>query len=480
MLIELAPLWLLLIAAALAVVAAYYSPTYKKWLYRGIFSTGELERMLQGGDPNSKMLDNREIMSIWAYMQRSARLNELLTGRILKPTVFEGMCMLRPASIICPGGNTYDNMQWATGCAAGVTLSAVLPCSKCSFTWPAGNSTSLLRSCLSHPPAAPSVATTIISDKAFMPGGSGFYRAVDRAFDLAAALNGTNLALQTMDGLRTTAVKESNAKDCEALREVWTTLYPRGDEPPPLVTPDKPDPLRGHEGQEGWAELGFQRKCSPSTDFRDMGALALRQFAHFCEVRRDQALKVVSQTSLPYKGVPLALVSIAMTRWVRDLAQDRKLLVFFAPAGRMWRSPSDGSRAKAAAEGAKKLALIAADLVHAALMSAFLDDWFAAPPANVLAFEARFKQWKGPIEAQLMSSPAGTPAMLQDAASSLQRSVQEVAHDVMGQLGKMDEARARGEGPSEVPDGHPAVSGGSCPFSSGGVPAPTTSACPFG
>ena len=313
-----------------------------------------------------------------------------------------------------------------------------------------------------------------------MPGGSGFYRAVDRAFDLAAALNGTNLALQTMDGLRTTAVKESNAKDCEALREVWTTLYPRGDEPPPLVTPDKPDPLRAQEGKEGWAELGFQRKCSPSTDFRDMGALALRQFAHFCEVRRDQALKVVSQTSLPYKGVPLALVSIAMTRWVRDLAQDRKLLVFFAPAGRMWRSPSEGSRAKAAAEGAKKLALVAADLVHAALMSAFLDDWFAAPPANVLAFEARFKQWKGPIEAQLMSSPGGTPAMLQDAANSLQRSVQDVAHDVMGQLGKMDEARARGEGPSEVPEGHPAVSGGSCPFSSGGVPAPTTSVCPFG
>ena len=152
MLIELAPLWLLLIAAVIAVIAAYYSPTYKKWLYRGIFSTGELERMLQGGDSSSKMLDNREIMSIWAYMQRSSRLTELLSGRILKPTVFEGTCMQQPASIICFGDNACDNLQWATGSAAGGALSALLPCSKCSSHWLASNRTSLRCPYLPHPP----------------------------------------------------------------------------------------------------------------------------------------------------------------------------------------------------------------------------------------------------------------------------------------------------------------------------------------
>lgn len=73
-----------------------------------------------------------------------------------------------------------------------------------------------------------------------------------------------------------------------------------------------------------WTDLGFQG-TDPASDFRGMGLLGLYQLLHLARWHADHVREVVAKTDLPFKGYPLALLSITMTQWALEEARGAAL-----------------------------------------------------------------------------------------------------------------------------------------------------------
>eukprot|EP01138_Halocafeteria_seosinensis_P006363 gb/GECG01006505.1/.p1 GENE.gb/GECG01006505.1/~~gb/GECG01006505.1/.p1 ORF type:complete len:425 (+),score=44.60 gb/GECG01006505.1/:1-1275(+) len=71
-----------------------------------------------------------------------------------------------------------------------------------------------------------------------------------------------------------------------------------------------------------WSILGFQRSSGPESDLRSVGILGLLQFWAFVRSNPETTKTVVEKTDLPFRGYPLALVSLHVTHWLLDKSQE--------------------------------------------------------------------------------------------------------------------------------------------------------------
>lgn len=88
------------------------------------------------------------------------------------------------------------------------------------------------------------------------------------------------------------------------------------------------DPF-GPEGQVDWSDVGFQQSTDPSTDFRGMGILGLKQLVYFSQNMRESAVNILSHSCHPIKGYPFAITGINMSHLTLTLMIEGNLKSHF-------------------------------------------------------------------------------------------------------------------------------------------------------
>jgi hypothetical protein len=73
-----------------------------------------------------------------------------------------------------------------------------------------------------------------------------------------------------------------------------------------------------------WSDLGFQG-IDPSTDFRAMGVLGLRQLVYFSNARPRQSKRILLESNHPRRFFPFAATGINITYFVLTLLRERRL-----------------------------------------------------------------------------------------------------------------------------------------------------------
>ncbi|VDP13692.1 unnamed protein product [Soboliphyme baturini] len=82
------------------------------------------------------------------------------------------------------------------------------------------------------------------------------------------------------------------------------------------------------EKEFDWKLVGFQSD-DPSTDFRGMGLLGLKQLIYFCEKETCTARHMILKAYSFHNGYPFAIVGINITAMIRDMLSDGRLKFYF-------------------------------------------------------------------------------------------------------------------------------------------------------
>lgn len=108
-------------------------------------------------------------------------------------------------------------------------------------------------------------------------------------------------------------VDARDAAHLALLKQLWAAFYP-----------SSPFSVRSEE----WMRLGFQGS-DPTTDFRGMGCLALREIVHFSEVFREEALALAAgwaiEDNLESGALPFAITAINASSWLWGLFMEGRL-----------------------------------------------------------------------------------------------------------------------------------------------------------
>lgn len=172
-------------------------------------------------------------------------------------------------------------------------------------------------------------------------------------------------------------------------------------------------------------EIGFQG-TNPLTDFRT-GVPALLQLHAYVSEHGEAARDLVARTELPMRGLPLPLVSMAVTVWLHTLLRERSLSAWaFTPVGLLWEVTVTGAKSGAGAPPAPKgalcgpdapahgvpctageeLAVVTLNALHAAVLNAFVAHWWAAAPPDMTAFERLWGSWRASTGKALVAATA--------------------------------------------------------------------------
>ena len=121
-----------------------------------------------------------------------------------------------------------------------------------------------------------------------------------------AASGSYNELLDSLRGFRSTPVDAGNREHAALLDQLWTLLMPG--------VPAK-----------DWTKLGFQN-ADPSTDFRAMGLLALKNLVSFAATHQAEAALIASAAqSNPGAHYPLAITAINVTGWIFSMMENHTL-----------------------------------------------------------------------------------------------------------------------------------------------------------
>eukprot|EP01036_Dinobryon_divergens_P035610 gene35610-46184_t len=132
------------------------------------------------------------------------------------------------------------------------------------------------------------------------------------------AIRLVNLVATKFETMRKDTFDKSNKNHISLLNKLWFALKPECTRisefefgPSPLISAD-------------WGEIGFQGK-DPSTDFRGMGLLGLRQLTYFCEKNPDTARSILLISNHPQKYYPFAITGINITAFLLELLNETRL-----------------------------------------------------------------------------------------------------------------------------------------------------------
>lgn len=132
------------------------------------------------------------------------------------------------------------------------------------------------------------------------------------------AIRLVNLVAFKFETMRKDTFDKSNKNHLSMLNKLWFALKPECTRisefesgPTPLISAD-------------WGEIGFQGK-DPSTDFRGMGLLGLRQLIYFCEKNPDIARNILLISNHPQKYYPFAITGINITAFLLELLNETRL-----------------------------------------------------------------------------------------------------------------------------------------------------------
>ena len=304
----------------------------------------------------------------------------------------------------------------------------------------------------------PRVAAEIVTRKVWEPALPGFQRALSRLNNILYALNGMSIASMVVRTLKSRKVDTSQPAVRAALTDIWQAAAAHAGAVPPL----EHEPGTAEE-RDAWMVLGFQGQ-RPQQDFRT-GQLALLQLHALSESDAGWCADLVKRTEVPYKGLPLVLVSMSVTEWLATLLHEQVLSPWpFTAVGLLWEVglaakparpppptstkrvtgpyelpktsyPPDALLAEAAPKAARAvaaasqgapaeieappaasqlfptnpgegLALATLNAVHGTVMRSFAREWFADPPPDLMHFDMRWKQWRSHKGLQVANAAA--------------------------------------------------------------------------
>ena len=292
--------------------------------------------------------------------------------------------------------------------------------------------------------------------KLWAPQLAGFQLALGRLNAVLYALNGAAVGRMVLRALSGIKVGPTHPAHVERLREIWSTLKPGM--PCPVLKTDKhgvhkttlqlEDSTPAGDAQL-WLDIGFQGP-DPWSDFRT-GAFALQQLHAYATSHAAEAQDLVSRTSVPTVGLPLVLLSMAVSQWLQQLVEDARLSPWlFTPVGLLWEmsmqplkdsssilgrrvgggntlkrsaypphalayAPEKGDEASLRKHNAgdteakatralveagvpctqgEELFLVTMNAVHADVMREFVAHWWQQAPENVMAFERVWGSWR--------------------------------------------------------------------------------------
>jgi len=127
--------------------------------------------------------------------------------------------------------------------------------------------------------------------------------------------------ISTLNELQAEAYDSTKLAHEDLLLELWNALCP--------------DTKLTSRVSNQWQQIGFQGS-DPSTDFRSMGILALRNLVYFATRHSVHAARVLEDTNRPgnrFKWFSFAVAGINITAELSRLVKDRKLNDFFYRKG---------------------------------------------------------------------------------------------------------------------------------------------------
>ncbi len=305
------------------------------------------------------------------------------------------------------------------------------------------------------------VAAGIVGHKLWAPQLKGFQLALGRLNAVLYALNGAAIGRMTLRAMEAVSVGPAHPPHVQRLQEIWAALKP--DVPCPALqsTPagTTAAPLQLQDGSNSapssdpklWLDIGFQGP-DPWKDFRT-GAFALQQLHSYVKTHTAEAQDLVQRTNVPSVGLPLVLLSMAVSQWLQQLVNDARVTPWvFTPVGLLWemtmqplknsgsvlgRRVGGGNTLKrcayppqallykpdveesghvasspAKAENAEaqrvaelvqagvpctqgeELFLVTMNAVHADVMREFVSHWWQVAPPNMMAFERVWGSWR--------------------------------------------------------------------------------------
>jgi hypothetical protein len=191
---------------------------------------------------------------------------------------------------------------------------------------------------------------------------------------------------QAANYLRRTAFDQENHSHCCVLVAMGHLLLPHR----AVDSAHSPD----------WPEAGFQ-SSRPGTDFRATGLLGLLQLRRFAMEHTATARQILAKTCLPYRGYPLALVSIHMTAFVCDLLAQRLLDEVLADLRQCSSIDMPGSERVDLEQDTADATCRPVHWIHSVLMLSWDVAWWENPPADLMGFPAQFKRFSNAVTAQL-------------------------------------------------------------------------------
>lgn len=122
--------------------------------------------------------------------------------------------------------------------------------------------------------------------------------------------------VDALHGLRKTTVDPNISEHALLLEQLWTLLMPGH---PGVPGKD------GTRSAEDWTKLGFQ-SANPSSDFRAMGLLALKNLVSFASTHNEEAALIVSAAqSDPEAHYPFAITAINVTGWLYSMMENHSI-----------------------------------------------------------------------------------------------------------------------------------------------------------
>jgi len=306
------------------------------------------------------------------------------------------------------------------------------------------------------------VAAGVVGHKLWAPQIAGFQLALGRLNAVLYALNGAAVARMTLRAMGGVVVGPAHAPHVERLRNIWQTLRPETPCPALKTAPSsRPMPTKAPlqlkdssdetaSDPQLWLDIGFQGP-DPWKDFRT-GAFALQQLHAYATSQTAEARDLVDRTSVPTVGLPLALLSMAVSQWLQQLIQDARITPWvFTPVGLLWEmsmqplknnasvlgrrvgggntlkrsayppqallykaesgvggavgaasrtAPGGGHETRELVEAGipctqgEELFLVSMNAVHADVMREFVAHWWQQAPENMLAFERVWGSWR--------------------------------------------------------------------------------------
>lgn len=128
-------------------------------------------------------------------------------------------------------------------------------------------------------------------------------------------LKNINITVMQLENTRKLIFSYTITSHCQDLDQLWTHLMPNTER------------IGGNKSCSpgiSWEELGFQGK-DPSTDFRGMGLLGLRQLLYFSKTRTQIARDILTVSKHPRRYFPFAATGINFTAFLLELCRETRI-----------------------------------------------------------------------------------------------------------------------------------------------------------